>query len=200
MRYGASQSGSLEPEFTGDEGLTDYHVSPKDSSKNHREKILEVKVTGSAAESTMTVNATPLSLDEQGSILDRLISEHEGKDEEKKILENVRLTLLHSRIVKKYQQTTVDVAYQAYLTEGLSAIVFRHVSSAVTQAKSKSGDTLQFHPSERLRLIYAIGHILPPDLEGIDDLDMNALLSSAQEEVAPDKATASTPAIDAVPL
>lgn len=167
---------------------------------SHREKILEVKITGSDAESTMTVNTTSLSLDEQGSILDHLISEHEGKDEEKEILENVRLTLLYSRIVKKYQQTTVDIAHQAYSTEGLSAMVLRHVSSAVTQAKSRSGDTLQFHPSDQLRLIYAIGHILPPDLEGIDDLDMNALLPSAQEEADPVKAIPSAPAVDGVPL
>jgi hypothetical protein len=58
-----------------------------------------VEVTGPADGRKLNVEETPLSLEQQVSLLDTLILKHEGKEGEQELLEDVRITILQNRIV-----------------------------------------------------------------------------------------------------
>jgi hypothetical protein len=58
-----------------------------------------VEVTGPADGRKLSVEETPLSLEQQVSLLDTLILKHEGKEGEQELLEDVRITVLQNRIV-----------------------------------------------------------------------------------------------------
>jgi hypothetical protein len=58
-----------------------------------------VEVTGPADGRKLNVEVTPLSLEQQVSLLDTLILKHEGKEGEQELLEDVRITVLQNRIV-----------------------------------------------------------------------------------------------------
>jgi hypothetical protein len=159
-----------------------------------------VEVTGPADGRKLNVEETPLSLEQQVSLLDTLILKHEGKEGEQELLEDVRITILQNRIAQELELAEPEVVNEAYLAGKLGGTVRAHVWAAADEAREKSGLTIEFDPAGVRRLIWAIMQVVPANDEVLKDLDMDALLLSAQKEADPVEATAPTPAFDGVPL